>query len=71
VRHASHRFCRGLGAEVLDDGITGFIVHSVDEAVAATEQALTLDRARCRAVFEARFTARRMAEDSMSRFTEP
>jgi glycosyltransferase involved in cell wall biosynthesis len=59
-------FAGGSVPEVLEDALTGFIVHSVDEAVAATKQALTLDRARCRAVFEARFTARRMAEDCVT-----
>ena len=37
--------------------MTGFVVETVDEAVAATARAIALDRRRCRAAFDARFTA--------------
>jgi glycosyltransferase involved in cell wall biosynthesis len=54
---------RGSVPEVLDDGVTGFIVTELADAVAAAEQVSRLDRRRCRAVFEQRFTASRMARD--------
>jgi glycosyltransferase involved in cell wall biosynthesis len=53
----------GSVPEVLDDGITGFIVADEDEAVAAVEQLDRLERERIRRVFEARFSARRMVAD--------
>jgi glycosyltransferase involved in cell wall biosynthesis len=53
----------GSVPEVMDDGVTGFVVTSEAEAVAAVNKIHTLDRARVRNVFDRRFTARRMAED--------
>src|SRR4051795_9610571 len=53
----------GSVPEVMDDGVTGFIVNDVDQAVRALRKADTLDRARVRATFDRRWTARRMAED--------
>ncbi len=49
--------------EVIDEGVTGFIFETEDEAVAAVHRVRTLDRARVRRTFEERYTARRMAED--------
>jgi glycosyltransferase involved in cell wall biosynthesis len=59
-------FNRGSVPEVMVDGVTGFIVADVDEAVAAVGQVAGLDRRRCRAVFEARFSAERMARDYLA-----
>jgi glycosyltransferase involved in cell wall biosynthesis len=56
-------FRRGSVVEVLEDGVTGFLVESVAEAVDAVGRLDTLSRARCRAEFERRFTAARMAHD--------
>jgi glycosyltransferase involved in cell wall biosynthesis len=56
-------FPRGSVPEVLDEGVTGLMVNDEDEAVAAVPRALALDRRACRRQFEARFAARRMAED--------
>jgi hypothetical protein len=56
-------FRRGSVPEVIDDGVTGFVVDDVDAAVKAVERIPTLSRRRCREVFEERFSARRMAED--------
>jgi glycosyltransferase involved in cell wall biosynthesis len=53
----------GSVPEVLDDGVTGFIVSDLEDAVQAAERVGRLDRRQCRAVFEERFTARRMARD--------
>jgi glycosyltransferase involved in cell wall biosynthesis len=55
-------FREGSVPEVLEDGVTGFIVDGVDEAVAAVERIGTLSRRGVRAVFERRFSAARMAE---------
>jgi glycosyltransferase involved in cell wall biosynthesis len=54
---------RGSTGEVIDQGVSGFLVDSVEEAVAAVAAAGALDRAGVRAAFEARFTAERMARD--------
>jgi glycosyltransferase involved in cell wall biosynthesis len=54
-------FRGGSVAEVIDEGVTGFVVGSVEEAIAATDRIDTLDRRMCRAVFEKRFTVARMA----------
>ncbi len=56
-------YARGSVPEVIDHGATGFVVRSIDEAVAAVEQLATLPRAQVRARFDARFTAKRMVED--------
>jgi glycosyltransferase involved in cell wall biosynthesis len=47
--------------EVITDGVSGFVVEGIDEAVDATYRAAMLDRRRCRAAFDERFTADRMA----------
>jgi glycosyltransferase involved in cell wall biosynthesis len=54
---------RGSVPEVLEDGVTGFIVDSIAEAVNAVERIDRLRRATCRSVFEQRFDAARMARD--------
>lgn len=54
---------RGSVPEVMEDGLTGFVIETEAEAVAAIAQIHTLDRATIRRRFEQRWTARRMAED--------
>ncbi|MGH9348041.1 MAG: glycosyltransferase family 4 protein [Vicinamibacterales bacterium] len=54
-------FRGGSVAEVLEDGVTGFVVGSVGEAIDAVHRIGTLDRRRCRIAFERRFTVARMA----------
>jgi glycosyltransferase involved in cell wall biosynthesis len=56
-------FRRGSVAEVMADGVSGFVVDDVDAAVDATRRAVALPRRGCRDHFERRFLARRMAED--------
>jgi glycosyltransferase involved in cell wall biosynthesis len=56
-------FKNGSVPEVLEDAVTGFIVHSEDQAVEAVRRMGTLDRARIRGEFERRFTAQRMAQN--------
>ena len=53
----------GSVPEVMEDGITGFIVREPDKAAEAIGRVTNLSRARCREVFETRFTATRMADD--------
>jgi glycosyltransferase involved in cell wall biosynthesis len=59
-------FRRGSVPEVVDDGVSGFIVDDEAQAVAAVQRLHRLDRARVRRVFEERFTARRMTEDYLN-----
>ncbi|HKB52580.1 MAG TPA: glycosyltransferase family 4 protein, partial [Ramlibacter sp.] len=54
---------RGSVPEVIENGVTGFIVETLDAAVRALVRAPVLCRRRCRQVFEERFTAARMARD--------
>jgi glycosyltransferase involved in cell wall biosynthesis len=63
-------FRRGSVPEVMDDGVTGFIVDSVEEAVAACDRLHTLDRGRVRARFDARWTSRRMAAEYVDVYDE-
>jgi glycosyltransferase involved in cell wall biosynthesis len=51
----------GSVPEIIDDGVTGCIVRSMDEAVDAVRRVADLDRRRIRAVFERRFSAPVMA----------
>ncbi|MFO1208300.1 MAG: glycosyltransferase family 4 protein [Amaricoccus sp.] len=53
----------GAAPEVIDDGVTGFLVDSVDAAVAAVAASAALDRAGVRAGFERRFGVERVAAD--------
>jgi len=53
----------GSVPEVVDDGVTGRIVASEDEAVAALVHLDRIDRSACRRRFEERFTDTRMASD--------
>jgi glycosyltransferase involved in cell wall biosynthesis len=55
-------FRGGSVDEVLDDGLTGFIVEDIDAAVEAARRITQLDRSLCRATFERRFSATTMGE---------
>jgi glycosyltransferase involved in cell wall biosynthesis len=61
-------FNHGSVPEIIEDGVTGFIVSNEAEAIAALKRIDTLDRGAIRARFEARFTARRMAEDYLATY---
>lgn len=52
----------GSVPEVVQDGVTGFVVSSEEEAVRALGRIPELDRRSIRAAFDARFTSDRMAE---------
>jgi glycosyltransferase involved in cell wall biosynthesis len=55
-------FRGGSVAEIIDDGVTGFIVESVEEAVEAWKKIPALDRKGVHRRFLERFTARKMCE---------
>ena len=63
-------FRRGSVSEVVEDGISGFVVDTIEEAVRAVQRIVTLDRARVRAAFERRFTVDRMARDYVQIYRE-
>ena len=53
----------GAVPEIVDDGVTGFVVASEEEAVTAVSRAIALDRRTIRSVFERRFTSTVMAHN--------
>jgi glycosyltransferase involved in cell wall biosynthesis len=52
--------------EIVDHGVTGFIVTSEDEAVSAVERASSLDRSEIRRTFERSFTSKVMARNYLA-----
>ena len=58
----------GSVPELIEDGVTGFIVDDLDQAVRAVQRVDRIDRARCRHVFEERFDAARMARDYLEAY---
>jgi glycosyltransferase involved in cell wall biosynthesis len=59
---------RGSVPEIIDHGLTGFIVQDETSAVAAVDRLSSLSRPAIRTQFEARFTARRMALDYLAAY---
>lgn len=59
-------FRRGSVPEVIDDGVTGFIVDGVEQAVQAVHRVEDLNRRQCRRAFEQRFSVSRMAADYLA-----
>jgi glycosyltransferase involved in cell wall biosynthesis len=59
-------FNRGSVPEVIDDGLTGFIVEDINGAIGAVDRLGHLSRDKIRRQFEERFTARRMAQDYLA-----
>jgi glycosyltransferase involved in cell wall biosynthesis len=57
---------RGSVPEVIDEGLTGYIVEDEAGAIGAVDRLTHLSRARIRQQFEERFTARRMALDYLA-----
>jgi len=55
-------FDEGSVPEVIDDGVTGFVGHVEDDLVRAVERIPELDRQRCRAEAERRFSPAAMAD---------
>jgi glycosyltransferase involved in cell wall biosynthesis len=63
-------FRRGSVPEVMDDGVTGYIVDTVDEAVHAADRVGDLSRAMVRRAFEQRFAVERMAREYVDTYTQ-
>jgi glycosyltransferase involved in cell wall biosynthesis len=61
-------FNRGSVPEIVEDGLTGFIVERKEEAVAASDHLSRLSRGAIRRRFEERFTARRMAHEYLAAY---
>ncbi len=57
---------QGAVPEVMEQGVTGYVVKDVDGAVQAVQDIPKLSRRRCREVFDERFTAERMAADYLA-----
>ena len=62
-------FPRGSVPELVDDGVTGFVVPDVDAMTAAIGRVDQLDRAACRDAAERRFSVDRMLDDLLDRYT--
>ena len=60
----------GSVSEIVDDGVTGFIVRSIDEAVSAVQRVDSLDRHAVRATFERRFSATAMSNNYLRLYGE-
>lgn len=56
----------GSVPEIIEDGLTGIIVQTMEEAIAALPHVIALDRTKVRQRFEQRFSATRMAMDYVS-----
>ncbi|MFG3600415.1 glycosyltransferase family 4 protein [Micromonospora chersina] len=59
-------YARGSMPEVVDEGVTGFLVRTVEQAVNAVGRAAALDRATCRTRAGQRFGADRMVTDYLT-----
>jgi glycosyltransferase involved in cell wall biosynthesis len=59
-------FNRGSVSEIVEDGVTGFVVEDEAGAIGAVDRLAHLSRAGIRRRFEERFTARRMATDYLA-----
>ncbi|HSD85967.1 MAG TPA: glycosyltransferase, partial [Kofleriaceae bacterium] len=58
----------GSVEEVIDEGVTGFVRDDIEGSVEAVARSASLSRAGCRARFEERFTAARMAEQYVAAY---
>lgn len=63
-------FNRGSVPEIIDHGLTGFIVENVEEAIDAVHKLDHLSSIAIRRRFEERFTAERMAEDYLDLYRD-
>jgi glycosyltransferase involved in cell wall biosynthesis len=61
-------FNRGAVAEVIEDGVTGFVVEDEAGAIGAVDRLSHLSRTKVRERFAQRFTARRMALDYLAAY---
>lgn len=68
MRKASHCVPVRSVPEIIEEGVTGFIVQNEDEAIEAVTRLGQIDRGRIRARFEERFTTERMARDYLRQY---
>lgn len=61
---------QGSVPEVIEDGVTGIVVDSVAEAIGRIDEVLQLDRSTIRRRFEERFSAQRMARETLALYRE-
>jgi len=54
---------QGAVPEVMEQGVTGYVVKDIEEAVQAVKEIPKLSRKRCREVFEKHFTVEQMADN--------
>ena len=60
----------GSTTEIIEDGATGFLVDTMEQAIAATDRVGLLDREAIRARFELRFSAQAMARRYVDVYTD-
>ena len=60
----------GSVPEIIDEGVTGAVVDTMAEAIAAVPRLIAFDRAKVRQRFEQRFSAERMAADYVTVYRE-
>ena len=63
-------FAHGSVPEIIEDGISGIIVRTVDQAIEAVPQAAVMSRRAVRSAFKSRFTANRMVSDYLAIYEE-
>jgi glycosyltransferase involved in cell wall biosynthesis len=63
-------FRRGSVSEILEEGTSGFIVDTMEQATTAVQRIPSLDRTKVREAFERRFTVERMAHDYLRIYRE-
>ena len=56
----------GSVPEIIEDGVSGFLVHNVEKAARVLKNLSTVDRPACRRAFEERFSVKRMAHDYLA-----
>jgi glycosyltransferase involved in cell wall biosynthesis len=61
---------RGSVPEIIDSEVTGVVADDLEGAIAAAARAVKLDRRACRAAFERRFSAERMADDYLGIYAQ-
>jgi glycosyltransferase involved in cell wall biosynthesis len=63
-------FARGSAPEIVEDGVTGFLVHDTRQMTQRIQQISRLDRARCRARAQERWSMHRMAAEYADLYAE-
>jgi glycosyltransferase involved in cell wall biosynthesis len=63
-------FPHGSVNEIVQDGVTGFVVSDVEAAAGAVLRIPSISRSQCRAAFEERFSARRMCRDYLQAYEQ-